>query len=132
MTVVNSTHTMDALLYCFLDAAFEFEERHWSRPPECWVAPTDGDRAEFREILDGFHPGLLSEFVKNGCIAELDLLLERIMLEHCSMKNTVLMSILEAMAAADNRGEKVPVEMVAWFREKNFGFPPFSFEDEAK
>jgi hypothetical protein len=123
---------MDTFIYCFLDASAEFEERHWSRPPECWTMPTDGDRAEFREILDSIHSGLLSEFVKNGCAAELDLLLERIRLEHFSMKNTALMSILEAMVAADNREEAVPVDMVAWFREKKFGFPPFSFECEAK
>ena len=119
---------MDALLYCFLDGCKEFEERYWSRPPECWVMPTDGDRAEFREILDGIHPGLLSEFVKNGTAAELDVLLERILADHCSMKNTVFMSILESLVAADNRGEAVPVEMVAWFREKKYGFPLFSFE----
>jgi hypothetical protein len=119
---------MDALLYCFLDAATEFEERYWSRPPECWIYPTDGDRAEFREILDSVHQGMLSEFVKNGTAAELDLLLERILADHCAMKNTALMSILEAMVAADNRGEVVPAEMVAWFREKKFGFTRFSFE----
>jgi hypothetical protein len=121
---------MNAFIFCFLDAAAEFEERHWSRPPECWIKPTDGDRAEFREIMNSIHPWLLDEFIRSGTAAELDLLLERILLEHYSMKNTALMSVLEAMAAADNRGEAVPVEMVEWFREKKFGFPPFSFEKE--
>jgi hypothetical protein len=118
---------LDDHLKPFVTATRLYVEKHFLMPPEFWIVPGDGERAEYRQLLIQCK-GNIESLAQVGVADDMNALSSAIEMEFPGVKNIVLMSILEVCWARNNRDEYVSRSLVQWFRQKKFGCPAFSFE----
>lgn len=118
---------LPSTLQPFVEATRLYVDAHFLMPPEFWIVPGDGERSEYRRMLETCK-GDIERFAQTGTDLDLDALREALDTEFPGVKNIVLMSILEVCWARNNRDEYVSRSLVMWFRKNNFRCPLFSFE----